>query len=275
MGELQRSSVVAGTTRGHAGLIPKFSPTNKLYPEVGAGGFTRYDGTIGFYSRVDSLLRMLGERPVVLDYGAGRGAVADDPILARKALRTLRGRVGKVVGADVDPVVFTNPLLDQALLISPSGALDLPDSSVDLVVSDYTFEHVEHPEKVSCELARVLRPGGWICARTPNRWGYIGLGATLVPNRWHVTALRRLQPNKEAKDTFPTAYKLNTLRALRKWFPREQFEHHSYTWDSEATYVGYSVVGAWAFGALRSITPPQARSTLMIFLRKHGPTPDS
>jgi hypothetical protein len=43
----------------------------QFYPEIGAGGFTRIDGTVAFYQRVNALLK---KEAVLLDYGAGRGA---------------------------------------------------------------------------------------------------------------------------------------------------------------------------------------------------------
>jgi 2-polyprenyl-3-methyl-5-hydroxy-6-metoxy-1,4-benzoquinol methylase len=64
-----------------------------------------------------------------------------------------------------------------------------PNETFDLVVSDSTFEHVSDAEQVASELDRVLKPGGWICARTPNRHGYVALlnrlgGTVLVSARF-------------------------------------------------------------------------------------------
>src|ERR1700683_5026557 len=76
-----------------------------FYPENGAGGFSRCDGTIQFYQRVHGLLR---PDDVVLDFGAGRGAAYyQDPSLHRKGLRNLRGQGKRVTGVDVDPIVST------------------------------------------------------------------------------------------------------------------------------------------------------------------------
>lgn len=52
-----------------AGHPPPF--VERLFPEVSAGGFTRMDGTVEFYTRVNALLR---PDMTVLDFGAGRGA---------------------------------------------------------------------------------------------------------------------------------------------------------------------------------------------------------
>ena len=239
------------------------------YPEVAAGGFTRVDGTVAFYARVQALLE---PDMTVLDYGAGRGrGVADDPVPFRKDLQTLRGRVARVIGADVDPVVADNPNLDEAIVLEgPRAPLPLDDASVDLIVSDHCFEHVEDADFTAAELTRVIRPGGWLCARTPNRWGYIGLGARVVPNHRHVDVLGRLQPHRHERDVFPTRYRLNTRAALRKHFPPDRFDDHTYGFNAEPAYAGRSNVGTWLLGGWARVTPEWLASTWMVFLRRRA-----
>ncbi|HEV2070489.1 MAG TPA: class I SAM-dependent methyltransferase [Acidimicrobiales bacterium] len=236
-----------------------------FYPEIGAGGFSRVDGTVEFYGRVNALLR---PEMVVLDFGAGRAWHAEDECAYRRDLQSLRGKVRKVVGADLDPVVKTNPTLDQAVVLEEDRGLPFPDESFDLILSDATLEHVETPSAVVAELDRVLRPGGWICARTPNRWGYIGVGANLAPNRLHAKLLRRLQPHREARDVFPTRYRMNTLKALERLFPPERFEHFSYARTTEPAYFGNSRFLWQLMLVVNRATPPRMEATLFVFLRK-------
>jgi SAM-dependent methyltransferase len=241
-------------------------PATALYPEIAAGGFSRVDGTVAFYTRVNALI---SPAMTVVDFGAGRGAsVIEDPVPYRRSLQTLRGRVREVIGVDVDPVVLTNPGLDRAIVTSGAEPLPLSDASVDLIISDYCFEHVERPDVVSAELARILRVGGWICARTPNRWGYISVSARLVPDKWHLAALRVLQPGRQAKDVFPTRYRLNTVRDLKEYFPVERFRHCHYGHNGPPAYFGSSV---WAMRAARSIlryTPERLSPLLFVFMQK-------
>src|SRR6516225_6909042 len=90
-------------------------------------------------------------------------------------LRNLRGKVREVIGANIDSIVTTNPSLDRAIVLEPDGGIPLADRCVRMVVSDFTFEHIENPAYVARELDRILAPGGWICARTPNRNDYVSL----------------------------------------------------------------------------------------------------
>ena len=49
-----------------------------------------------------------------------------------------------------------------------------PDASFDTVISCETIEHVPDPALAVRELARVLRPGGWLFLTTPNYLGSTG-----------------------------------------------------------------------------------------------------
>lgn len=108
-----------GPAAGHLEHSDKLKIHRRFYPELNVGGFSRVDGTIAFYQRVNALLR---PDDVVIDYGAGRGlAHSDDVVPFRRELTLLRGKVRKVIGADVDPIVTTNPGVDEAVVIDATG----------------------------------------------------------------------------------------------------------------------------------------------------------
>jgi SAM-dependent methyltransferase len=237
----------------------------RAFPEIAAGGYSRKDGTIEFHLRVNSLLL---PDDVVLDLGAGRGFSTEDPVPVRRDLRCLRGKVQRVIGIDVDPVVLANQTLDEALVIAPSDPLPLADQSVDMVVSDWTIEHIDEPGRFVSEIDRVLKPGGWFCARTPNKWGYIGIAARLVPNEAHTRVLRRLQPHRNDHDTFPVRYRLNTQRELERHFVASRWANFSYTHDAEPAYAGHSRA-LWALQRATLAAMPKALSSVhMIFMQK-------
>jgi SAM-dependent methyltransferase len=231
--------------------------------ETGAGGFSRIDGTVEFYGRINALL---DPSMVVLDFGAGRGVGSEDPAKYRRELRSLRGKAERVIGVDLDAAVLDNPMLDEAHHLS-GDEIPLPESSVDLVVADYVFEHLENPATTSLELARILKPGGWICARTPNRWGYIGLGSSLIPESLQLRAILRLQGHaREPKDVFPTAYRLNTMRSIRMHF--SGFDNYSYAYNPDPAYFGQSPLVNRVAAYVARLLPEAVSSVLMVFLRK-------
>jgi SAM-dependent methyltransferase len=245
---------------------PAYAMLPTFFPEVGAGGFTRIDGTVEFFSRVNALLR---PEMHVVDFGAGRGAAFhDDPCEYRRALRLLRGKVAKVIGVDVDPIVKSNPGLDEAHVVDSDADLPLRSGSIDLIIADFTFEHIRHAGRCAAELRRILKPGGWLCARTPNRWGYVALAARLLPDGLHQHVLRRVQPNRKVEDTFEAHYRMNDLRMLRRLFPATIFEDHSYTFSPEPAYLPESRF-VWAvFLAFERFCPSFMRSNVFLFMRK-------
>lgn len=247
----------------------KFTPDRtlvRLYPEASVGGFSRLDGQIEFYTRINALV---DEKSRVLDFGAGRGHWAVDPMPAMsRNLRWLKGKVAEVVGTDVDPAVLGNPSLDTALIVKLGEPLPLEDGSFDMIIADYVLEHVnkEDAQSVADDVMRLLKPGGWFAARTPNKWGMIGVGARVVPNKLHVRLLERLQPGRKAEDVFPTRYSMNTKRDLRRLFSAHTVYVYGHT--SEPTYFGHSTV-AWRLAAgLGRVTPPAFAPTWMIFVQK-------
>lgn len=238
----------------------------RAYREIGAGGFSRVDGTIEFYTRVNALA---GADMIVLDIGAGRGAQllnAASPYRAR--LQSLRGRVQRLVAVDVDEAVKSNPFVDEAHVIAAGEPLPFADSTFDLAYADWVLEHVQDPGAFAKEVHRVLKSGGWFCARTPNRWGITGLGSNLVPNRMHSRLLRTLQPSREVQDVFPTAYKLNTRRSIRHYFPAGKWDDFSYFYNSEPPYVQRSRLLIAAADAYQRLVPAALATNIHIFLRR-------
>lgn len=238
----------------------------RLQPELAVGGYSALDGTIEFYTRVGLLVTPQSR---VLDLGAGRGAwFEDDRSDARRSVRLLRGRVAEVVGCDVDPAIKDNQAVDTAHVVVPGAPLPLESGSVDLVVSDYVFEHIDDPQGLGLELDRVLKPGGWICARTPTKYNYVSVAARLVSNIRHARVLSWAQPGRKAEDVFPTVYRLNSQRDINQAFPPERFENHSYVYTFEPQY---HFGRAWVYrtlGLMHRLLPVSLHGNLYVFLRK-------
>jgi SAM-dependent methyltransferase len=220
--------------------------------------------------RVNALLR---PDMVVLDFGAGRGKWQHDPVPLRRWLGDFRGRCAKVIGADVDPAILENPQVDERLVFEPGRPLPLHDESVDLISAFSVLEHVEDAGQCAAELARILRPGGWLCAWTPNKWGYVGVGARLVPRRLHGYILRLVEPRREEEDSFPPVYRMNTRRALRALFPAGKFDDFSYAYDGQPFYHFESSLMGRLWQAVFWATPAPMKGFHMVFLRKAGVSP--
>lgn len=139
----------------------------------------------------------------VLDLGAGAGIVT---------AMNFRGEARRVCGIDLDTRVTENPFLDEGR-VCDANSIPYPDESFDLIFSDNVFEHLDQPELVLREAARVLKPGGRLLFKTPNRRHYMPLIARMTPHRFH-QFVNRLRGRAEA-DTFPTFYRANTPQDIR------------------------------------------------------------
>lgn len=242
--------------------------TTALYPEATVGGYSHLDVTVEFYTRINALLDTDSH---VLDFGAGRAWWAVEPVPeVHRRLRWFKGRVARSAGTDVDPAVLENPALDEAHVVGIGEPLPFADATFDVVVADYVLEHVnpEHVQQVSAEIMRVLKPGGWFAARTPNKWGFIGIAARAVPNRLHTAVLKVLQPKRKAEDVFPVRYAMNTRRQLRRAFPGQHVVVYGQT--GEPAYFGTNV-WVWRLVDLVSrFIPRRLAPTLTIFVRKES-----
>jgi SAM-dependent methyltransferase len=236
-----------------------------LRPEIAAGGFARDSGAIGFYVRVNALL---SPDMVVIDLGAGRGEMFDTWPAYGARLARLQGKVRRVIGLDVDAAIAQHPYLDERHVIALDGAWPVDDQSVDLIVADWVLEHVANPALLAREIERVLKPGGWFCARTPNRWGYVGMGARLVPNSLHGAMLRTFWPDRQGRDVFPTVYRLNSLRDVSKYFPEPLWKNASYVHRATPKYFGGSRFVFKLIGAFQALAPNPIQTDLLLFVQR-------
>lgn len=142
----------------------------------------------------------------ILEIGAGPG---------NECSEMLSG-VGTVAGLDIDPDVKNNRWLSEAHVFD-GKRMPFPDCSFDACVSNFVLEHVSHPEEHFAEVARVLRPGGVYCLRTPNLLHYVSAGARVLPHSMHLMLANRLRKlAADAHDPYPTWFRANTRRRLRK-----------------------------------------------------------
>lgn len=237
-----------------------------FYPEIKFGGYTHVDTAIAFFSRVNSLVKPDG---VVLDVGCGRGAYDDDTIPYRRDLRIMRGKAKKVIGIDVDPAGESNPHIDEFHLIDDQK-WPVSERSVDLIVCDFVMEHLEEPDIFYKEAHRVLKAGGFVCVRTPNKWSYVAVIARIVPNSLHSKVVSKVQSSRKVVDVFPTHYRCNTKRAMINSMRSAGFDPSVLRHEPDPRYFSFSNV-LYVFAVLVSkATPPLFRTSLFGFGRKIG-----
>lgn len=84
--------------------------------------------------------------------------------------RALAPRVGRVHGVDLTPAMIEKAAEEAAaeglanveLSVGDATALELDDASFDGAVTRFSLHHIPAPWRVVAEMARVVRPGGWV-----------------------------------------------------------------------------------------------------------------
>jgi SAM-dependent methyltransferase len=229
-----------------------------LYP-----GFTDHWDDCLFRERIVEIFSRHKCR-AVLDLGAGSG---------RLKQMNFRGLVERVCGVDPDPRVLDNPFLDEAR-VGRGEAIPYPSSSFDMVIANNLLEHLDNPLSVFCEVSRVLRPGGYFLAKTPNKWHYAPISARLTPHKFH--RWFNSKRGRSENDTYPTKYLANTPRSVRRLARAARLEEVSIELiEGRPEYLRFStltyVLGASyerlvnRFTALRSL-----RVLLVITLQRAG-----
>lgn len=107
------------------------------------------------------------------------------------------------------------------LVICDAAALPFRSGTFNLVTASMVAEHLEHPEAVFREVARVSAPGARFIVFTPNKWNYAMVVSRWTPHWFHVFYkrlayyLNRGEWRSFEDDVFPTWYRANTVSALR------------------------------------------------------------
>ena len=127
------------------------------------------------------------------------------------------------VGIDLNPVLRSDKAPAVKLVRADCSKIPFADNTFDLAISRSVLEHLTDPDTVFHEVQRILAPKGIFIFITPNRWDYVSIASTLIPNKLHPIIVRRLTGRNE-EDTFPTQYKANSTLKLKSIANSSGFE---------------------------------------------------
>jgi ubiquinone/menaquinone biosynthesis C-methylase UbiE len=149
----------------------------------------------------------LQDARTALHLGAGRGAIDE----TWRLFRDPPAFSGVLIALDLDG----NELRKNSCARRVQGnaeALPVRSGSIDVIVCEYVFEHLENPTAVLAECRRVLKRAGLFVFTTPNRWSYIALVARATPLAFHYLLSRLRGASHE--EMYETYYRLNTVGAI-------------------------------------------------------------
>ncbi len=186
---------------------------------------------------VDHGLRLLNgrERGRALDIGTGPGQIVIK--LARRLTRW------KFIGVDRSPnmIAQAHANLDAAgpalagrveFRRADGNKLGFPDASFDFVMCNSVLHHLEEPERLLSEMARLAKPGGAILLRDLRRPGRF---AHPFHVRWHGRHYSGTM-RKLFRDSVRAAYTLPELQLLLDTSPLRGCAH---VFEHESTHVGF------------------------------------
>jgi len=126
-----------------------------------------------------------------------------------------------IVGTDVSILALRGNRWAHSLVGAKLEALPFEDESFDLVTCNMVVEHLQDPAGSFLEFVRVLRPNGRLIVHTPNLLNYAVCAGhvlkLLLPRRAFLRILG-WSDRRSCEDVFPTFYRANTRRKLRRAF---------------------------------------------------------
>lgn len=150
---------------------------------------------------------------IVLDYGCGRGNISE---------MNFHNDVKYVAGVDIGIEVHENPYISEGKQLDLDNfSIPYEDNYFDVVFSDNVMEHVANPDEVFSEINRILKPGGYFLSKTPNKYHYVALIASVTPNWFHIYYNKKR--GRKEFDTFPTLYKCNSKKDVKSFSDKHGF----------------------------------------------------
>ncbi len=206
----------------------------------------RYEAIIRRHLQVDNSSRIVEKK--MLDLGCGAGGV----------IELFSERVILPVGIDID-LPSLHRYRDEAVRLVAGSLEQLPFSaqSFDLVICSWALEHLLQPSLVFAEVARVLKPHGHFVFLTPNARSIITRMNRLVPQQAQGRLVRIVYGRAEA-DTFPTAYRVNTVEQIDSLARAAGLQPVQLETVSDPTYLAFNDLLFWLSVAVERYLPQES-----------------
>lgn len=170
---------------------------------------------------------------VVLDLGCGRTG----------GMERFWSKTKLSAGIDPDRESLAGRGSGMPVLQGDGEHLPFPDATFDMVVSVWVIEHLDAPERVFAEVARVMKPGGHFIFLTPNALNPLVFGnrvGQVAP--WLQQQLVSNVYGRDKGDTFAVRYRANTTSRLRAIASDTGFGVSELRVIADPTYVAFNAL---------------------------------
>jgi 2-polyprenyl-3-methyl-5-hydroxy-6-metoxy-1,4-benzoquinol methylase len=158
-----------------------------------------------------------------LDVGCGRDIFPSNAAMAR----ILADRCRILVGLDPSENIEENQFIHERF----QGTIESfqTERRFDLVTLRMVAEHISDPSATAAALSRLAKPGGLVVIYTVYKWSPVTMVSSTAPF-WLHHVVKKVIWNTEEKDTFPTEYRMNTRRDLRRIMQAAGFAEETFSY---------------------------------------------
>ena len=203
----------------------------------------------------DIIADLVTPQTLLLDLGCGRMSLAAEQIQ----------RARRSVGVDLSFADLQHNRVVTYPVLADGAALPFPDSAFDLIVSQWAVEHLERPEPVFAQIARVLRPGGSCVLFTTNANNYIPMLSRLLSGQSRGGLIARLLRRAE-HESFPTFYRANTAARLSKLSQRAGLRPTTTVYAGNPFYLAFSPLLFYCALIFEKITDAPSLNHLKLYM---------
>ena len=206
-----------------------------------------------------------------LDIGCGRRLFPEWMPYADEEQSILRAGMRAIFGIDPDHASLKRNSFVRYRVVGDSASLPFADASFDVLSANMVVEHVAEPSALLSEAFRVLTPSGIFIFHTPNALSYATALSYLIPERLKPGLIKFFENRKE-EDVFPTLYRMNTPRAVKRFTGEAGFrilELRRVESSAQSVMLGPIVILELLWiRLLRLATFKNLRSNLIVVLEK-------
>lgn len=182
---------------------------------------------------------------ILLDAGCGHGSFLVDEN---------RSKISQAYGVDISKSSVSKNISLDEIKITNLEHLPYKDNYFDVVTSLWVIEHLENPQVVFKEIARVLKKNGLFLFATPNKF-YLPLLIVKILSTLKINQfINKWLFGREKKDVYPTYYHGNTLSKIKKMCGSE-FQINTLMFNFDPSYTSFNNLSFYISCWINSLLP--------------------